>query len=54
MLDNIPVGDHGIVFKIQGDKGNGEVKDTVKIDHAQAIVKKNVSIVLQKPGEENK
>ena len=54
MLDNIPVGDHGIIFKYQGDKGNGEVKDMVKIDHAQAIVKKNVTIVLQKPGEENK
>jgi hypothetical protein len=55
MLDNIPVGDHGIIFKSQDDQGNAvEVKDMVKIGHAQAIVKKNVTIVLRQPGEDNK
>jgi hypothetical protein len=55
MLDNIPVGDHGIIFKSQDDQGNAvEVKDMVKIGQAQAIVKKNVTIVLQQPGENNK
>jgi len=46
MLGNVPVGEHSISIK---STSTGEIlkKDTVKIERAQAIVKKNVTIVAQ-------
>lgn len=50
MLGNVPVGEHSIIIK---STSTGEVlkKDTVKIERAQAIVNKNVTIVAQESGQ---
>lgn len=42
MLGNVPVGDHSILFTSKENKA--EIKEAVKIERAQAIVKKNVTI----------
>ena len=52
MLGNVPVGDHSILFTNK-EKGV-EIKEIVKIERAQAIVKKNVTIVEQGSGQEHK
>lgn len=48
VLSNVPVGEHSISIK---SVDNEEIlkKDTVKIDRAQAIVKKNVMITAEDP-----
>lgn len=47
ILGNVPVGEHSISIK-SINKEEILKKDTVKIDRAQAIVKKNVTIIVQK------
>lgn len=49
MLSNVPVGEHSVSIKYTSQADDGKTveqikKDTVKIDRAQAIVKKNVVI----------
>ena len=52
ILGNVPVGDHTILFT---NKENGvEMKETVKIERAQAIAKQNVIIVEQGSGQGHK
>lgn len=51
LLGNVPVGEHSISIKYRVMVNGAEVeklkKDTVKIDRAQAIVKKNVTILAE-------
>ena len=52
ILGNVPVGDHTILFA--NKKKEVEIKETVKIERAQAIAKKNVTIVEQGSGQGHK
>lgn len=50
VLSNVPVGEHSISVKSGGTEATLK-KDTVKIDRAQAIVKKNMAITAQDGGQ---
>lgn len=50
VLSNVPVGEHSIGVKSGGTEATLK-KDTVKIDRAQAIVKKNMAITAQDGGQ---
>lgn len=50
VLSNVPVGEHSISVK-SSDNGAILKKDTVKIERAQAIVKKNMAITAQDGGQ---
>jgi hypothetical protein len=51
VLSNVPVGEHSIGFKSGGTEAILK-KDTVKIDRAQAIVKKNMAIAADNGGQQ--
>lgn len=50
MLSNVPVGEHSISVKSTDNEAILK-KDTVKIERAQAIVKKNLTIAVDDGGQ---